>query len=471
MKLNNKIVIYGLIVTCSTIAGAQPAPMAGLPAPMLGKPLYSGELPVGVVTVRVIGQSLQDARSSVQVDLLQLTTAGDGIEHTHTQVTGSDGRVRFEGLAAGKSYRATIKVADSNVVTSETFSLPTSSGVRLMLSTTASAPATAIAPPQTPHTETVHPMPADPVHTASANPGQSGAAKIDANKTLPNGNYRILITVGAEKKPAPSVKIAVVQTDKPQTVLTTDAAGSTTYTTHQNTPFELTVEYSGITYRSDRIDPKTHTTGQDITFLVFDRTTQPTHIQFGVGSYMMLQVSEQAVWVRQTISIQNTGQQLYDPGATGLQLPVATAAHNIEVGPSYKEIVTVNKSKNQLTLTRPIPPGRLVVEYLYFVPYTDKALDIIQSMPVRTEPMLAIMTNQSGVELSGPAIKSKRVEHHAGLNAPLYTLSATPAGQPLEFTISNLPVRNRTWTWVTLTIAGVILLWAIGASLKERKQP
>lgn len=91
-----------------------------------GMPLNDGSLPPGTLTVRVVrGAFTADlAGETVTVDV-----AGGRRE---TAPTGSDGRAQFAHLPVGADVRVSALVENQRL-TSETFSLPADSGVRVLL--------------------------------------------------------------------------------------------------------------------------------------------------------------------------------------------------------------------------------------------------------------------------------------------------------------------------------------------------
>lgn len=92
---------------------------------MSGVPLPSPELPTGTVTVRVARGTLADA---IEDHPVSLTVAGETLE----ALTDAAGRAAFSGLPPGTRAEAST-VLDGRTVASETFTIPSSGGVRLVL--------------------------------------------------------------------------------------------------------------------------------------------------------------------------------------------------------------------------------------------------------------------------------------------------------------------------------------------------
>jgi hypothetical protein len=110
------------------VAAAQAQPPAGIQMPdpkqMSGVPLPTSDLPAGTVTVRVVRGSLSNL---VVGQAVQLT--GDA---TASSKTNDAGRAEFDGLQPGARVKA-IAIVDGERLESQEFTLPATSGVRVML--------------------------------------------------------------------------------------------------------------------------------------------------------------------------------------------------------------------------------------------------------------------------------------------------------------------------------------------------
>ncbi len=96
-----------------------------------GQPLLASDLPVGMVTVKVVGKGVADKRVGVAVTLVP---EGGGAEAAKiVKYTGADGRARFAGLTPGKRYQALLG-AKGVEQRSAVFGIPKGGGVRLLMS-------------------------------------------------------------------------------------------------------------------------------------------------------------------------------------------------------------------------------------------------------------------------------------------------------------------------------------------------
>ncbi len=107
-----------------------PTPPAGAvpePAQMSGFPLQVGDLPPGIVAVRVIRRNFQDNVSNQSVQLRIGQT-----DRVMEAITNGDGRTQFEGLKVGDNVRLRAAVG-SELLESQSFEVPAQGGVRLVL--------------------------------------------------------------------------------------------------------------------------------------------------------------------------------------------------------------------------------------------------------------------------------------------------------------------------------------------------
>ena len=141
-----QLLMIVLFAAAPVVAAAQPVQSQGT-ARAAGMPLNDGSLPPGMLIVRVVrgGFSNNAARQAVTVE----TAAGA----TRTAQTGSDGRAQFMHLDPGTQVRVSARV-DDQLVESDSFPMPTDSGVRVLLvgpgdgssDTVAAGPVTLAAP-------------------------------------------------------------------------------------------------------------------------------------------------------------------------------------------------------------------------------------------------------------------------------------------------------------------------------------
>ena len=119
--------LFSLVLAAAAITLA-PTPSYAQPAFALGHPLAAPDYDVGEVSVRVIAGTVAKPVIGVEVTL---TVAGA----PRVARTDEAGRAFFKDLAPGTPVQATIKDADGKDIQSDTFPVPDSGGMHVMLST------------------------------------------------------------------------------------------------------------------------------------------------------------------------------------------------------------------------------------------------------------------------------------------------------------------------------------------------
>jgi len=110
------------------VLSTAPSPPAGAvpdAGGMSGLPLQVGDLPPGVVAVRVIRR---DFSENIPGQAVELHAAGRVLKGT----TNADGRAQFEALPVGETVQARATIGNE-LLGSQRFQLPTQGGVRLVL--------------------------------------------------------------------------------------------------------------------------------------------------------------------------------------------------------------------------------------------------------------------------------------------------------------------------------------------------
>ena len=463
--------LLSFLLLASTTVDAQ-APFF---AQMLGRPLYQAQMSDGAATVRVIRKGVRDTVSGIAVELA--AREGNRWVAVTTQLSAADGRAAFFSLSADKTYTVSIKVGDKTF-RSQPFSGPKRGGVRLMLSTEFApgnkATAVQSASPDTSNA-TDAPTPTAPtVHGGQPrvdDPRQSGAAKLDPRPDLPDGTILVTVVLGAKRKALAKSQVKLLLGDQTLQVLETDGRGEVRFVAParpDKRPLEVAVRFAEISYRSQRLRLPDQG-GLALTFRVFSRTRKADALRFGPGSHLLAAVGEGSVSFRQVLSIVNTGDHLFDAGKDGLELPVPRGATRTEVAEDQRNILQVREGR-RVFLTRPVPPGRLTLQYFFQMPYEHGALEFSQRWPLASGRLIVIIADSSTVRLSGPTMETRRVERMGNDQRPatIFTLQAARAEETVEFTLSRLPTRDTSKTVTVLALAGLILLW--GAMVGGRRR-
>lgn len=112
------------------VLSTEASPPAGAraePAQMSGYPLQVGDLPPGIVAIRVIRESFQ---TNVPNETVLLRVGNS--DQVLSGITNAEGRVQFDGLQVGERVRVRATVG-TEVLESQRFEIPTQGGVRMVL--------------------------------------------------------------------------------------------------------------------------------------------------------------------------------------------------------------------------------------------------------------------------------------------------------------------------------------------------
>lgn len=134
MRYGGPAAVSGLVIVAALWASILVPPALGqiqMPDPreMSGLPLPSGDLPDGVISVRVIRGQLSNNIVDHPVELHE----GDTVR---VERTDENGRAQFTGIPSGATVRAVATVA-GETLESRSFGVPATGGIRLMLVATA----------------------------------------------------------------------------------------------------------------------------------------------------------------------------------------------------------------------------------------------------------------------------------------------------------------------------------------------
>ena len=438
--------------------------------------LPATELPVGVVTVKVVGKGMSDTRVGQPVTLKR------GAAVVTTARSAKDGRARFEKLEAGATYTLTAGNARS-----QPFQVPAAGGLRFLLFLEAQLSAmTGGAGPSGGKMPGGHP----PVSgTAPRSSASQGAATVETDRGQASGQVLVLVVKGARKVPLAGVKVVVVGQAQIQVVkghpVVAPTAGRRLITNKKGVgqitlpaakkgdePVVFLVAHAGLTYRSSGLVPGAEH-GHRVTFQVYDRTSDTATLKLGVQ--LLSRVTEGAVSFMLAASLNNSGDAIVHPGNTGLKLPLPEGATSVTVHRAYRDLVHLDEARKELRLLTPIPPGVQEVRYFFELPTHGAELELRMKLPLASSTGRASVLGTASVKLAGPAVTGSG-EHtlkDSTEKQRVYQLAPLAAGSLLEITFTGLPHHGKGTTVAlvialsaALALAGVFA--ALGGARKAR---
>lgn len=424
---------------------------------MSGKPLPVADLAVGTVTIRVAKQ--MPSNPAAGVELKATVTVTGKAPATKTATTGADGRATFSDLPAGALFQAATTV-DGEPLQTDPFPVPAAGGIRVMIiAGLGGAPAQATDPHGT------------PTEAADANSFRMGAitGTVATATDLPKGSLELTVRDG---KGAPvadtTVRLGQVKDDKVQVrEAKTDAQGVARFSGlpgDDGSAFAAVVEYEGVRLATEGF--RSADTGLRGEIKALRRTTDTSNLRIDDRSRTVIETREEAIVIMQRFVFKNIGEEIVEPGPTGLLIPAAAGHKSLQdiPGGSPAEI----RGGVGMAITRTIAPNSAAssataVQFGYVLG-SEGAPEITlrQSLPFGLESPFFIVPVAGKLTLSAPGIKKLESKTDEKGNAvDLYEMPEIKPGGELVLTVSGLAAHDRSGA----RIAGIVVLALIALGL------
>jgi hypothetical protein len=221
------------------------------------------------------------------------------------------------------------------------------------------------------------------------------------------------------------------------------------------------VIYDGLTYRSAAI-PVPQSGGFHALFTVYKRTQSSARMTFGSGTHLVSQIGESSIGFMQMLVLVNKGDQLFDPGPEGfIFFSLPEGAERAEFPNDIKDIIQLSADNTQLLLKSLFPPGPMTIRVFYEIPYKDSELDFRQKMHLAMAESIFSVVNYQRLRVFGPSSKAVLLAAASNRDNKAFSLLPAKAGAWLEFTLADLPCRQRNAAWIAIALASIIALWSI----------
>jgi hypothetical protein len=189
-------------------------------------------------------------------------------------------------------------------------------------------------------------------------------------------------------------------------------------------------------------------------------------VVFGGNTRVLMQFNDDGLDVYYILEIQNSARTRVDIGAPlVIDLPPgATGATALE-GSSPAAVI----SPTQITITGPFASGTTMVQAAYRMPYDRSELTLTQTWPAALSQVIVGVQKVGELRVSSPQLtETSDVRTDNGDLFVLGNGPALPAGASVAITLSGLPFHSRTPRYVTLSLAGALIV--LGAWLALRGQ-
>ncbi|MBK8482651.1 MAG: hypothetical protein IPL40_16055 [Proteobacteria bacterium] len=307
--------------------------------------------------------------------------------------------------------------------------------------------------------------------------GTAGAATLSVAEGLALDRFEALALLGAARTPLAGAKVTLSRLGEPELTQPTDTQGRAFFRLPRATSaskdaapatFTLQVMHDGHSYRSATLTPA-QVGGKRATFVVYDRTTSRESLELAPGTHVLAQVSEGRLSCTHILVLVNRGPRLVDLGAGGLVVPLPTGALRAALSEETERVARLDERAAAIVLRGPLPPGQLVLQASYELPYDGATLEFRQHLPLGSARSLLALAEAPGVELSGPNLEMREVRRHQGVAMQLFSLSPVARGKQLELTLRNLPHRAEWPRQLVLGLTVLIALWATAGIIQGRR--
>lgn len=455
--------VFALLVAPG-LAFAQPMPADHGGA--TSAPLFVEDLAPGTISVRLSRPSMTQAIEGA--DVVGTWTMADGKRKSKQVRTGKDGRAIFTEVPAGSSFQAEATV-DAERLSSARFTVPAEGGTRLLMIVGAEAD------------EAMADMAGSPA--AAAKPAEPQvvairSGKVESKDDLPAGTVHLRV-LDPDGKPLPGVRVSLGHVEPGTGTVafddaTADPSGVARFEklpSGPKTQYAAVIEREGLRVGTDAftLDEKHGASGE---LRVPSRTNDLSVLRISASSRMMVELREDAVGVLQNLILENTSDKVFDPGPSGLLLPLPDGFAGGEKLPGGAEVEIKDGVgvfvKTLLPPTQsPAAATQVRIGYL-LTTHEASDFEIVQPMPIAMQGGLVLIPAEYTIDLSAPGMRARPPQRDdSGSELRMFDLDAVAPGHALRLTVRGLPTHDEVGKW----IAGVLVALLIAAGMVAARRP
>jgi len=258
----------------------------------------------------------------------------------------------------------------------------------------------------------------------------------------------------------------------------TDASGIAHFTdmeASEGSPYAALVRRDGMRVGSEAfaLDPKRGAFGE---IHIPGKTNELSVLRVSASSRMMLEVREDAISVLQNLIIENTSDKIFDPGTSGLLVPLPDGFVGAEKLPGGTDVDL--KEGVGAFLRSMIPPAQSIgsaaqvrLGYL-LTTHETPSFEIIHPMPLGMAGGLVMIPAEFSVTLSAPGLRTRANERDDnGNELRMYDLDVVHPGQALRLTVHGLPTRDQAGKWIAAGLAALLVLAGIFFGARQQQAP
>ena len=192
-------------------------------------------------------------------------------------------------------------------------------------------------------------------------------------------------------------------------------------------------------------------------------------VVFGGNSRVLVQFGDDALQIYYVLEVVNSARNRVDIGGPlVIDLPPGTSG----LSPLEGSSPSTTAAGNRITVAGPFASGTTPVQVAYRLAYDSGTVTLAQPFPVPFQQITVGVQKIGALSVASPQFSDTRdVTTQDGKVFALGSGGALAAGTPLTVTISNLPYHSRVPRYVTLGLAGLLLLGGIWMAIRTGDMP
>jgi len=195
-----------------------------------------------------------------------------------------------------------------------------------------------------------------------------------------------------------------------------------------------------------------------------DAPAVPGQVVIGGQSRIIVEPGEEGVALYYLLDVQNNARTPIQPAAPfEFDMPAGATRTSILEGSSQQ---ASNKGPH-VVVQGPFAPGRTLVQVASEMPVDSGSLQVTQTFPATFEQLGVIVKKTGGTKLVSPQFSRQQDMTASGETFIAAAGGTVPAGQPIVFTLDDLPHHSWLPRWIALTLAGVLLLGGAWMSRRD----
>ena len=188
-------------------------------------------------------------------------------------------------------------------------------------------------------------------------------------------------------------------------------------------------------------------------------------VVLGEQSRIVVELGDDGLNVFNILQILNTARR---PVKIGRPLAFDVPAEAIGLGLLEGAPKDALASGHRVTVSGPFAPGTTLLQFGYTLPFVSSAMSIRQTMPASMTGLSVAVQTDGGMRLSSPQLAQQRTMSAQGQSFIVAEGPPVPAGGTISLELTGLP-HSPVWPRnVALTLAGVVLLAGIWASMRSK---